>query len=154
MSYVDANLGTGEKVEYRGKVHWGIGLPYFLVAGLFFLVGGREGAPIGAISLLIGIAKFLLAKITCEYAITNRRVVLKKGFISRHTTELNLRKVESASVSQGIFGRILGYGSLTVRGSGGTAEKYPNLAQPTEFRRALNDATERAEVPAALAPTA
>ena len=64
-----------------------------------------------------------------------RRTLIKVGLISRHTLEMNLSKVESVAVDQGIWGRILGYGSITVIGTGGTKELFAYLANPVEFRR-------------------
>lgn len=147
MSYVDANLGPGERVVYRGNVHWAIGLPWFVLGALLLLPGG-EGASAGGVFVVVGIARIVLAKLMNEYAITNKRVVVKRGLIFRDTLELNLSKVESAGLNQGIFGRILGYGTVTVRGSGGTSGKCTYLAKPTDFRQALHLAIEGGESPA------
>lgn len=141
MSYIDNNLGPGERVVHRGSIHWAIGLPWFLLAGVF-LISGQEGSVIGVMLLLIGALRILIGKTMYEYAITNKRVAVKRGLIFRDTIELNLNKVESASVNQGITGRLLGYGTVTVRGSGGTSGKCTYLSNPTHFRRALNQAIE------------
>jgi uncharacterized membrane protein YdbT with pleckstrin-like domain len=68
-------------------------------------------------------------------AVTNRRVLMKSGVISRKTVELMLSKVESIGVNQGMLGRVAGYGSVVVRGSGGTYELFDRVARPLEFRR-------------------
>lgn len=141
MSYVDNNLGTGEWVVQRGSIHWAIGLPWFLIAGVF-LISGRDGSVIGVTLLLIGALRIFIGRTMYEYAVTNKRVVVKRGLIFRDTIELNLSKVESASVNQGITGRLLGYGTVTVRGSGGTSGKCTYLSNPTGFCRALNQAIE------------
>jgi hypothetical protein len=70
-----------------------------------------------------------------EFAITNKRVIVKLGLISIHTLEMNLSKVESINVDQNPFGRIFHYGSITVIGTGGTRELFHNIADPMEFRR-------------------
>ena len=77
----------------------------------------------------------LIDRWSSEFAITNKRVIIKIGLISRHTLEMNLSKVESINVDQSITGRILGYGSITVIGTGGTTELFHNIANPMEFRR-------------------
>ena len=60
------------------------------------------------------------------------------GLISRRTLEMNLEKVETIKVDQGIFGRILGFGTVTVVGTGGTKEAFKWMAEPLAFRRAVN----------------
>lgn len=141
LSYVENNFGPGEKV-YRGDIHWAIALPWFVVAGFFLLLGGKYGLVIASNLFAIGCLRIVIARLMYEYAITNKRVVLKRGIIFRDTIELNLSKLESAMISQGIIGRSLGYGTLIFRGSGGTVGACKYLANPTDFRRALNHAIE------------
>src|SRR5260221_134503 len=77
----------------------------------------------------------LIDRAFSEFAITNRRVIIKVGFISRKTLEMNLSKIESVNVDQGIWGRMLGYGTITIIGTGGTKETFGNISGPLEFRR-------------------
>jgi uncharacterized membrane protein YdbT with pleckstrin-like domain len=77
-----------------------------------------------------------IQRITSEFAITSRRIIIKTGLISRRTVELNIRQVESVNVDQSILGRLLGYGTVTIVGSGGTREVFAHIQEPLEFRRA------------------
>ncbi len=122
MGYVDDNLMAGEQVMHRTRLHWTI---FVSLKALFTLF----------ISPLV-------ARATSEFAVTNRRVIIKVGLVSRKTVELNLEKVESIGVEQTILGRILGYGAIVVVGTGGTKEPFPRIADPMGFRRAVNEATE------------
>jgi uncharacterized membrane protein YdbT with pleckstrin-like domain len=70
-----------------------------------------------------------------EFAITNKRVLIKVGLVRRHSLELLLQKVEGIGVDQSILGRILGYGTITVSGVGGTKEAFRMISSPLEFRR-------------------
>ena len=70
-----------------------------------------------------------------EFAITNKRVLIKVGLIRRHSLELLLQKVEGIGVDQGILARILGYGTITISGVGGTKEAFRVISNPLEFRR-------------------
>ena len=74
-----------------------------------------------------------------EFVITNRRIIVKTGFISRKTLEMNLSKIESVNVDQSILGRIFNYGSITIIGTGGTKETFHNIAKPIEFRKAFQE---------------
>lgn len=118
-SYVNNNLIRGETVEYETTYHWII---FFSLRALFTLFI----AP-------------LIEKYTDEFAITNKRVIIKTGLISRRTFELNLTKIESVNVDQSILGRILGYGSLQIVGTGGTKEIFPNINKPLVFRKKFQE---------------
>ena len=68
-------------------------------------------------------------------AVTDRRVLIKTGMGNRRTLDLMLSRVESIGVEETFFGRMLGYGSVVVRGTGGTPESFVMIAHPQEFRR-------------------
>lgn len=73
-----------------------------------------------------------------EYAVTTRRVVMRTGLIRRRVFEITLRQLETVSVSQGILGRILGYGRITIVGTGGSYATYGGIAKPMRFRHAVH----------------
>lgn len=118
-NYVQQNLGAGEQVVYETKLHWIIFVS--LKAILTFLI-----APLIAFS-------------TSEFAITNKRVIIKEGFISRRTLEMNLNKIESVNVNQGILGRMLGYGTIVIVGTGGTKEAFAAISDPLTFRKKIQE---------------
>jgi hypothetical protein len=74
-----------------------------------------------------------------ELSVTNRRVMVKTGIVLRHTMEILLSKVESIEVDQTITGRVLGFGSIIVRGTGGTPEPIQLIDNPQEFRKQVQE---------------
>ena len=86
-----------------------------------------------------------LTRVTTELAVTNRKVVGKWGLISRRTIEQRLDKVDSIEVEQTILGRILGYGTVEVRGSGVTMTPLRLIGDPLTFRRRVEDALNAAK---------
>ncbi len=72
---------------------------------------------------------------TSEFVITNRRVVIKVGWFNHDAFEMNLSKIESVNVSQPLIGRILGYGTIIIIGTGGSKELFHNISKPKEFKR-------------------
>jgi len=155
MGYVDQNLIQGEKVTYRAPLHWKVLIGPLFVA-LMLLVAAiaafkqawseaansRVFEIAGAILLGIAAAAVIKAWITvssAEFAVTNRRVILKTGFIHNKTAEMFLSKVESVGVDQTLLGRIFGYGSIELRGTGGSLEPFSNISRPLEFRRQIQE---------------
>ena len=118
-SYVDNNLLKDEQVIYETKYHWKI---FFTLQGLF--------------TLFIVPA---LKRWSDEFVVTNKRLICKTGLISRKTLEMNLNKIETVNVDQSILGRLLGYGTITIIGTGGTREAFEDIAAPVEFRKRFQE---------------
>lgn len=118
-TYVKNNLITGEYIVYRTTYHWKIfcNLKSILT---FFIIP-------------------LVARYSDEFAITNKRIIMKTGLIARKTLEINLTKVESVLVNQSIIGRILGFGNVVIIGTGGTRETFIDIKKPTEFRKRFQE---------------
>jgi uncharacterized membrane protein YdbT with pleckstrin-like domain len=96
---------------------------------------------IAAVGVLI-IAAALVRRSSTELAVTNRRVIAKFGLVARSTVEMNLAKIESVRVEQTVMGRLLGYGSIIVTGTGSTMDPIRFIADPIAFRQAIQAATD------------
>ncbi len=132
-SYVESALTKGEQVVYKGKVSiWS--LAPTLLLGLILL-------PLYGIGLLFW-AVAAIKYLTTELAITNKRVIAKFGLISRSTIEINLQRIESIQVNQGILGRIFNFGSIIVSGAGNPQAPIPGISNPLQFRREFVDTQE------------
>jgi uncharacterized membrane protein YdbT with pleckstrin-like domain len=81
----------------------------------------------------------LIARATSEFAITNKRVLIKTGWIRRYSLETLLTKVESFRVDQSVLGRMLDHGTIIISGTGGSKEPFHKIAQPMMFRRRVQD---------------
>lgn len=82
---------------------------------------------------------------TSELVITDRRVLIKVGFIQRHTFEMFISKIESVAVFQSMLGRLLNYGTVEIRGTGGSSESFATIAAPLPFRDAIQLVQSRSE---------
>jgi len=146
MSYLDDHLLAGERIVYRARVHWSIfatailvialGIVLAIVLGVYQPAYWYAGAALAGIGLLLAIAP-AIHYASSEFAVTDKRVVAKLGFIERESLETLLSKIEAIGVDQGIVGRMLGYGTITITGTGGTEESFPRIADPLEFRRQI-----------------
>lgn len=132
-SYVDSNLLSGETVVYRAKISlWSIG--HLIFFGVILL-------PVFGLGLVFLIWAFIRYK-TTEFAVTDKRVIGKTGLVSRNTVELFLDKVESLHVEQSVPGRILDYGTITIRGTGTTEEPIRNISAPLALRKQFMQAAD------------
>jgi uncharacterized membrane protein YdbT with pleckstrin-like domain len=165
MSYVNANLIPGEKVVYQTRLHWIVMLGHLLFAllvlalpgGVLLYYAGWErqltaaqnerwmlwGAAVLLIAAVLVVILGLVRRNATEMAVTTRRVVIKTGLAARKTIEMLLSKVESIEVSETAGGRMLGYGTIVVIGTGGTSEPFHKIAHPLEFRSQVQQQIEK-----------
>jgi uncharacterized membrane protein YdbT with pleckstrin-like domain len=156
LSYAEKHLIAGETVQYETRLHWIVMLGHLATAAVFELLAliflaasfsrsaGAKSTPsrgsmyLGAlICFLIGAALFgigLLKRKVTEMAVTNKRVIVKSGLADRRTTEILLSRIESVVVDEPAMGRILGYGTVIVRGTGGTPEIFEKIQHPLKLR--------------------
>jgi uncharacterized membrane protein YdbT with pleckstrin-like domain len=150
--YIGSNLLNGEKVVHLAKIHWIIfvsPITALIFGSLMMWVsfGGGSGSPNVSFTLLVPgfiLAVFvfpatfgqaLVTKLTTELGVTTKRVIAKAGLISRKTIELNHNKVESFMVNQSILGRLLGFGTVVIHGTGGGITPIAGIESPLEFRK-------------------
>ena len=151
-SYAESVLAPGETIVHRAAIsHWKFLLSYIVgllcfAGAIALLVVSRNNSDVPAVAaaapFVIGVIVILVALIrrsTTELALTDRRIIAKRGFISRDTVEMNLSKVESLYVNQSLMGRMLGYGDVTVVGTGSSLEPLQGIADPLELRRKLGE---------------
>ena len=155
MSYAEKHLIAGEIVQYETQLHWIVMLGHALIAAALALVGvsllitpwssvnGGEASSAGALRWAGGACVVVAAiffgigfvrRSATEMAVTNKRVIVKSGLANRRTIELLLSRIESIAIEEPALGRLLGYGTVIVRGTGGTPEVFPQIARPLEFR--------------------
>jgi uncharacterized membrane protein YdbT with pleckstrin-like domain len=151
MSYIDGNLLAGERVVFRTRLHWKIlvGPLLFAVASFLpvaWLMAQGTWTYLVLIAPGLGLLILLAAVIrrqSSDFAVTNKRVMMKIGVFTTRSVELLLSKVEAITVHQSLSGRLFGYGDLVVTGSGGTEERFSNIQAPLELRRAVQSVTDR-----------
>jgi len=105
---------NGGEASSAGALRWA-GVACVVVAAIFFGIG-------------------FVRRSATEMAVTYKRVIVKSGLANRRTIELLLSRIESIAIEEPALGRLLGYGTVIVRGTGGTPEVFPQIARPLEFR--------------------
>ena len=129
MKFIKSTLPDNETIEMEISFHW----THTIVAWLYLLFLGW---------LIIGVFLFIsmyLEKWTTERALTNRRLILKRGFIRRKTEEISFNRVEEVNLSQSILQRILGSGDIKVTGTGAGEIALKNIDGPLDVQKKINE---------------
>jgi uncharacterized membrane protein YdbT with pleckstrin-like domain len=130
-SYVEGALVKDERVVHIGHISlWS--LWHLIALGVLLL----PAFGLGLIFLVIAYVRYK----SVELAVTTKRVIVKHGFIRRQTVEINLNKVESIQVEQGLLGRLFNFGTLIVSGTGTSHAPLAGIAEPMGFRKAFIEA--------------
>jgi uncharacterized membrane protein YdbT with pleckstrin-like domain len=150
--YIEKLVGPDERIIFETRVHWIVYLvPLIMIAvgiaafAALVVAAGRKAEPSGAavvflFSFPIGIYALFTAWIgraTTEMAVTTRRIVYKRGWISRNTIEINFNRIESLDIKQSILGRIFDFGTVVIRGTGIGVQPMHNVAAPLQLRNAV-----------------
>lgn len=160
MAYIDENLMDNEKIIFRCKPHpiifsnamiWTVFmLAAFMIGpytdmGKYFLFKHRLYSVAGTLAFACAVFSFMMSYIdyTCsEFGITNKRVLVKLGFIRRTSFEVLLSKIESIQVVQSILGRMFSYGTIIIAGTGGSRDAFRNIPRPLRFRKLVQEQVE------------
>jgi len=148
VSYIDDNLLPGEQVLFRTHLHWKLFLTPVLLSLLslaIIAVAINQGLDpsLSLVVLVVPLGAWLAAylKWRCsEFAVTDKRVLIKTGIVGRHTLETLLTKVENIGVEQTLWARLFNYGTIYVTGTGSTKETFAGIHAPLEFRKAIEAA--------------
>ncbi len=151
MPYYTKVLQPGETVRVVARLHWLIyaqAILLFVVAVGVAVLAAMLVDPVqrqyvlyaALLVAVLGGVVFLgewIRRQGTEIVVTDRRVIYKRGFIARHTVEMNISKVETVDVEQGIAGRLLDFGTVLIRGTGESLEPLRRVAAPLGVRNAI-----------------
>lgn len=128
MSYIEESLSSGEEVVALFRLHWFSRLPMVLWIIL----------ALPTLGLTLILAGYEFVRLRCiEQGLTNKRVVFKKGIISRSTEEMKLKSVETVEIEQGVLGRIFGYGEVKITGRGISDVVFRGVADPIAVKKQI-----------------
>lgn len=151
MSYIDRNLLADEKVVFRTRKHiiiffipvvWTI---FSYYAGEYLnktgLLSAMEMVP-WIIALVLWLI-FWIQYASSEFAVTNKRVMMREGFFTRHTNETRLTSISQVNVDQSLLGQLMNYGSVSIN-SFGAFDAFTLIASPNTFQRYVNQELDKA----------
>lgn len=128
MGYIDESLSRDEEIRALFKLHWTSRIPMAIWIIL--------AIPTLGITLLLAIWEWLRLR-NIEQGVTNKRVILKKGIISRKSEEMKITSIETVEIIQGVFGRIFDFGTVKVTGRGISDLVFKNIDDPMDVKRKI-----------------
>jgi uncharacterized membrane protein YdbT with pleckstrin-like domain len=128
VSYIEDSLSAGERIESLFKFHWFAWVPMWIWIIL--------AIPTIGITLFVALYEFLRLRFI-EQGVTNKRVILKKGIISRKSEEMKHASIETVEINQGVWGRIFGFGTVKVTGRGISDVVYKGVDDPMAVKRQI-----------------
>ena len=128
MGYIQESLSKGEEVRNLFKLHWFSKVPMVIWIVL--------AIPTFGITLPIAVWEWLRLR-NIEQGVTNKRVILKTGIISRKSEEMKVASIETVEIIQGITGRMFGFGTVKVTGRGLSDVLFRNIAGPMDVKRKI-----------------
>jgi uncharacterized membrane protein YdbT with pleckstrin-like domain len=144
MGYPQKLLSDGETIQFEMKPHWrALIWPILLliiVAGLsaFLTTITAMWFPFNLVFALIGLIVIVvwsfipfLRWITTQYVFTNRRIIIRRGLLTKQGRDMPLSKVNNVTFEVSFLGRILNFGRLIIQSAGEDAgleiEDVPNV---------------------------
>ncbi len=151
MAYYTRVLQPDERVLVIGRLHWSIYIRAILVLVVAFaiLVGSfwlQDAQPQSIVQLVAGLVALVgllmmlgvaIRRHATEIVVTDKRVIFKRGIIARHTVEMNVAKIETVDVEQGLLARMFDYGTVIIRGTGSGFEPLRAVGDPLAIRNAI-----------------
>ncbi len=142
---IEKNLLNDEQILYQTKKHWITFLAPVCWTIVTFIFMTRTNHLIqyasygsAVIALLAWLNQFLLYSVSA-FVITNKRVMMREGFLYRRTQEARLSTVTNVAVNQSLIGQALGYGNIFVSTPGNINEMFTEISNPLIFQKMLQD---------------
>jgi uncharacterized membrane protein YdbT with pleckstrin-like domain len=130
MPYIEDSLSAGEQIVGFFRLHW--------ISRRWIALWIVLAIPTVGITLIVALFEFLRLR-SIEQGVTNKRVIYKKGIISRKSEEMKLNSIETVDIDQGIAGRIFGFGDVTVTGRGLSNVVFKSVDDPMAVKRKIEN---------------
>jgi uncharacterized membrane protein YdbT with pleckstrin-like domain len=175
MSYIDNNLLPDEKILFRTRKHFIIfyvPVVLLIIAALFCLqtpltahinatfdqsfarvpyLQNIHNLPAFAFVILAAYSSLqpFLLYTTADYAVTNKRVIMREGFFERRISDTRLSTISHVSVDQGPLAQAMNFGNITINSFGGTGDNFTLISKPNEFQKAVHAQLDQSSQPPA-----
>jgi uncharacterized membrane protein YdbT with pleckstrin-like domain len=143
------DLMEGESLLWRGRPSWRAMMSYWVSVGLLAIVVLVLGVVIGqgtwsgllaAVIAVVGLIKGWLERVATLYTITDRRIIIRKGILSRHERAAHIDRVQNVNLTQSFVDRIFQVGTLDfdTAGTEDSDFKFTGISNPDELRTKID----------------
>jgi uncharacterized membrane protein YdbT with pleckstrin-like domain len=145
MSYIDKNILTDEKILFRTKksliiflnpLCWTIAAIICFTHSNPYIVKVAWAPAIA--SLFFWLNQFI-QYMCSDFAITNKRILMREGFFYRHTNDTRLSTIANVTVNQSLLGQAINYGTVLINTFGGEADPFSQIDKPVVFQKILQE---------------
>jgi uncharacterized membrane protein YdbT with pleckstrin-like domain len=158
---VAPKLHPGERVLYEGHPSWRAILDFYikgivatalvclLVALATAIFGDETNRGLVTIIALVGVALTILVgfvkRVATSYTITDRRLHIKRGIVSRTIQETRLERVQNVNYHQTVLQRVLQVGDVDFDTAAGDDYNFvfSGVAEPADVVHMVDSATHR-----------
>jgi membrane protein YdbS with pleckstrin-like domain len=162
MKYIDNNLLPDERIVFRTQkapVVFFAPLAFLLIAWFFTLnipivlqvdsvINHVFNTPIlwkihripAFFFLVLAVYSSIMPTIiyvTSDYAVTNKRIIMREGFFDRRVSDTRLSTVSHVDVNQGPIAQLFNYGDIAINSFGGVGDVFTLIARPNEFQKSV-----------------
>lgn len=152
MGYIETKLNKGEQILLQTELHPVIFImPFVVVAAGVLVINMAKQISFNHKYAYIGVAViglfFFVSEavryMTSVYGITTERIIARTGVLKLRIVEMPLEKIETVEVNQTFLGQMLGYGAITITGTGGAREMLSDLRAPGQYKDAIMQKLQR-----------
>lgn|SRR3990167_4272514 len=149
MNYIDNNLLPGERILYRTKKHAIIFVTPLILTGLVLYLHSLSNVMLETavwwlnLAVVLAWCHQLLNYVASDFAVTNKRVMMREGFFLRHANEMRLATVARVDIVQSLVGQALNYGTVAINGFGGSTDVFSQITSPYTFQKAVQIALDK-----------
>jgi uncharacterized membrane protein YdbT with pleckstrin-like domain len=146
------DLQSGENVIYQGHPSWRAILGFYLTGVIVGAIAGiavgliestGTGVLVAAAVIAVTVVAGLVKRIATTYTITDRRLNIKRGIVSRKVQETRLQRVQNVNFSQSVYQRLMQIGDVDFDTAAGDDYNFvfAGVAEPEEVVQQVDVAT-------------
>lgn len=151
MAYIEKNLLPEETILFATRKHiiifiWPVVLTLFSFYASHYMQSNPILLQVRWVPWLITLILWCVVGLNyffSEFAVTNKRIMMREGFFTRHTNEMRVATISQVNVDQSLIGQILNYGTVSINAFG-AFDNYSLISRPSAFQKCVNQQIDNA----------
>jgi uncharacterized membrane protein YdbT with pleckstrin-like domain len=146
------NLSPGEQVIFEGHPSWRAILGFYLKGILIAAIVGAiasffagDGTVFLIVLVIVGLTVLIgfIKRVATTYTITDRRLNIRRGIVSREVQETRLERVQNVNYKQSVYQRLMQIGDVDFDTAAGDDYNFvfAGVADPKDVVQSVDQAT-------------